>query len=119
MSDLEARLRLYFNALNAFDPKAVEAMFAEDAVYISSGLNSRKSGRAEIIASFKDYFEEFADQVSVDTNIKLIAPNTFNSNWRLKATSVKTGKLLERTGAQVTTFNGAGLISHVEVRDEI
>ena len=118
MSDLEARLRLYFNALNAFDLKAVEAMFAEDAVYISSGLNSRKSGRAEIIASFKDYFAEFADQVSFDTNISMVAPNCFSSYWSLKATSSKTGKLLERVGTQVTTFNDEGLIVHIEVLDE-
>lgn len=118
MSDLEARLRFYFNALNAFDLKAVEAMFAEDAVYISSGLNSRKSGRAEIMRAFQNYFEEFADQVSVDSNIKLIAPNTFSSDWKLKATSIITGELLERAGTQITTFNEAGLITHIEVLDE-
>jgi ketosteroid isomerase-like protein len=118
VSDLEPRLRLYFNALNAFDLKAVEAMFAEDAVYISSGLKSTKSGRAEIIATFKDYFEEFADQVSFDTNISMVAPNCFNSYWSLKATSSKTGKLLERVGTQVTTFNDQGLIVHIEVLDQ-
>ncbi len=118
MNDFEGQLELYFNALNAFDLKTVEAMFAEDAVYVSSGLSERKLGRANIIASFKAYFEEFADQVSVDDNIKLIAPNTFSSDWRLKTTSVKTGKLSERAGTQVTTFNEAGLIVHVEVRDQ-
>ena len=117
MSDLESRLRLYFNALNAFDLKAVEAIFAENAVYVSSGLNFIKLGRAEIISSFKIYFEEFADQVSVDDNFKLISPNILSSDWRLKATSVKTGKRMERAGTQVTTFDAAGLIAHVEVRD--
>ena len=118
MSDLDERLRLYFNALNAFDLKKVERMFAEDAVYVSSGLSERKLGRANIIASFKTYFEEFADQVSVDDNIKLIGPNTFSSDWSLKTTSIKTGKLSERAGTQVTTFNEAGLIAYVEVRDQ-
>jgi ketosteroid isomerase-like protein len=118
VSELEERLRLYFKTLNAFDLKLVEAMFAENAVYISSGLNSRKSGRAEIIASFKDYFEEFADQVSFDTNISMVAPNCFSSYWSLKAKSSKTGKLLERVGTQVTTFNDEGLIVHIEVLDE-
>jgi hypothetical protein len=118
VSDPEARLRFYFKALNAFDLKAVEAMFDADALYISSGLKSAKSGRAEIMSSFRIYFEEFADQVSVDDNIKLIAPNTFSSDWRLKATSSKTGKLLERIGTQVTTFNDEGLIVHIEVLDE-
>ena len=117
MSDLEGRLRLYFNALNAFDIKTVEDMFAEDAGYVSSGLSNEKSGRANIMMSFQTYFEEFADQVSVDDNIKLIAPNTFSSDWRSKATSRKTANLLEREGTQVTTFNDVGLIAHIEVRN--
>ena len=49
MVNAEGRLKLYFNALNAFDLKQVEAMFAEDAVYVSAGLNAMKIGRAEII----------------------------------------------------------------------
>jgi ketosteroid isomerase-like protein len=118
VSELEARLRLCFNALNAFDLKAVEDMFAENAVYTSSGLANRKTGRAEIMRAFKNYFEEFADQVSFDTNISMVAPNCFSSYWSLKATSSKTGKLLERVGTQVTTFNDEGLIAHIEVLDE-
>lgn len=119
MSDLEDRLRLYFKGLNAFDLKTVEAMFAEDAVYVSSGLANRKLGRTDIMMAFETYFEEFADQVSVDDNIRLIAPNTFSSDWKLNATSGKTGKLLERAGTQVTRFNQAGLIANIEVRDEL
>jgi ketosteroid isomerase-like protein len=119
VSEFEEKLRLYFNALNAFDFKAVEEMFTEDAVYVSTGLNNRKSGRASIMASFKTYFEEFADQVSIDDNIESISQNTFCSDWRLKATSSKTGNLSERAGTQVTTFNEAGLIAHVKVRDEV
>jgi ketosteroid isomerase-like protein len=115
VNELEHRLRLYFKALNAFDLKSVEGLFAEDAVYVSSGLSSRKSGRAEIMASFKEYFDEFADQVSVDANIKMIAPNSLSSDWSLRATSRKTGKILERVGTQVTTFNAEGLIAHVVV----
>ncbi len=117
MSDLEQRLRFYFNALNAFDLKSVEAIFAEDAVYVSSGLNAELSGRNEIMMAFKKYFDEFTDQVSVDDNIRLITPNTFSSEWKLKATSIKTGVLLDRAGTQVTTFNGEGLITHIVVRE--
>ena len=119
VNELEGKLRLYFKALNAFDLKSVEAMFAEDAVYVSSGLNNKKSGRADIMEAFQSYFLEFADQVSDDTNIMSVGPNTFSSDWRLKATSSKTGILLERAGTQLTTFNRAGLIAKVEVRDAI
>jgi ketosteroid isomerase-like protein len=117
VSDLEARLRFYFNALNAFDLKAVEAMFAEDAVYISSGLGEPIKGRVKIAEAFREYFDEYDNQVSIDTNVKLVAPNTFGSEWQLKATSCKTGKLLERAGTQITIFNEAGLIAHIEVHD--
>ena len=119
VNELEEKLRLYFKALNAFDLTSVEAMFAEDAVYVSSGLNNKEFGRANIIAAFKIYFSEFADQISNDTNIRSIGPKSFSSVWRLRATSGKTGILLERTGTQVTTFNEVGLITHVEVSDAI
>lgn len=119
VNELEEKLRLYFKELNAFDLKSVEAMFAEDAVYVSTGLNNRKSGRANIIATFKIYFSEFADQISDDTNIKSIGSNTFSSDWQLRATSSKTGIPFKRAGTQVTTFNEAGLIAYVEVRDHV
>lgn len=118
MSDLEGQLRFYFNALNAFDLKAVEGMFAEDAVYVSSGFGEPIKTRAKIIEAFCDYFAEYDNQVSVDTNIKSIAPKTFISEWRLTATRSKTGNILEREGTQVTTFNQGGLIVHIEVRDQ-
>jgi ketosteroid isomerase-like protein len=118
VSDLEARLRTYFNALNAFDLKAVEAMFADDAVYISSGLGEPIKGRLKIMEAFREYFAEYDNQISIDTNIKSVAPNMFSSDWSLKATSRKNGKLLERVGTQVTTLNDEGLIAHIEVLDE-
>jgi ketosteroid isomerase-like protein len=118
VSDLEGRLRFYFNALNAFDLKMVEGMFAEDAVYDSSGLSEPIKGRVKIMEAFRQYFDEYDDQVSIDTNIKSVAPNTFSSEWSLKATNRKNRKLLKRSGTQVTTFNEVELISHIEVRDE-
>jgi ketosteroid isomerase-like protein len=118
VSEIEERLRLYFNALNAFDLKTVEGMFADDAVYNSSGLSEPIKGRVKIMEAFQQYFAEYDDQVSIDTNIKSVAPNIFGSDWSLKATSRKNGKPLERVGTQVTTFNGEGLIAHIEVLDE-
>jgi ketosteroid isomerase-like protein len=117
LSDIEEQLRFYFNALNAYDLKTVEDMFAEDAVYVSSGLREPIKGRVKIMEAFQQYFDEYDDQVSIDTNIKSIAPNIFSSDWSLKATSRKNGKPLERAGTQITTFNDTGLIAHVEVRD--
>ncbi|MDE2445106.1 MAG: nuclear transport factor 2 family protein [Alphaproteobacteria bacterium] len=113
----EDSLRRYFKALNAFDLKSVEAMFALDAVYISPGLAKPQQGRTEIMRSFSSYFAEYADQVSVDDNIKPESPNTFSSSWRLTATSSKTGKRIQRAGTQRTIFDERGLIKRVEVFD--
>jgi SnoaL-like domain len=117
VNDLEQRLVHYFNALNAFDLKLVEAMFAPHAIYLSQGLDAPKQGRAEIINSFANYFAEYSDQVSVDDTITKEAPLIFRSSWALTATSSKTGKLLRRSGTQRTTFNAQGLILQIEVFD--
>jgi ketosteroid isomerase-like protein len=119
VSEIEERLRFYFNALNAYDLKTVEDMFAEDAVYVSSGLREPIKGRVKIMEAFQQYFDEYDDQVSIDSNIKSIAPNVFSSDWSLKATSLRTGESLKRVGTQITTFNDTGLIAHVEVCDKV
>jgi ketosteroid isomerase-like protein len=118
VSELEARLRFYFNALNAFDLKAVETMFAENAIYVSSGLGKALHGRDQIMNAFRKYFAEFNDQVSVDTNIQILERNVLRSDWHLKATSCRTSAVLERAGTQVTTFNDEGSIVHIEVQDQ-
>ena len=117
MSDLEERLRFYFNALNAFDLKSVEAMFAEDAVYASSGLGAPIKGRSEIMKAFHLYFAEFDDQVSVDENIELVSPRIYHSNWKLTATNNKTGIRVNRAGTQITEFNAAAMIAKIVVSD--
>ena len=117
MSDLEERLRFYFNALNAFDLKSVEAMFAENAVYASSGLGAQVTGRAEIMKAFRGYFAEYDDQVSIDEAVNLVGPKTFSSKWKLTATSNKTGIRINRSGTQITKFNAAAMIAKIVVSD--
>ena len=118
VNDLEGKLRFYFKALNAFDLKSVEEMFAEEAVYASSGLGATIKGRAKIMKAFHVYFAEFNDQVSIDENIAIVSPLTLNSRWRLIATSNKTSQRIHRSGMQITKFNAAGLIIHIEVSDD-
>ena len=117
MSDHQERLRFYFNALNAFDLKSVEALFAEDAVYTSTGLGTSINGRAKIMEAFRNYFPEFDDQISYDKNLALVSPNTHHSNWALVATSNKTGERINRSGTQITKFNSKGLIVAIQVQD--
>ncbi len=112
-----SRLIAYHAALNAFDLEGVEAMFDANAEYVSPGLKGAIRGRAVIMAGMREYFAEYADQRAEDDEVLELAPNVVQSLWHLKATSSKTGKLLERRGREVVTFNEAGLIARVEVFD--
>ena len=112
-----ARLIAYHAVLNAFDLDGVEAMFAADAEYVSPGLNGAIQGREAIMKAMRDYFAEYSDQRAEDDEVAELAPNVVQSLWRLNATSSKTGKVLERRGREIVTFNAAGLIARVEVFD--
>ena len=119
MIDAKALLIIYSNALNRFDLKRVEAMFAPHAIYISPGLDGEIINRDQIMKSFRSYFAEFADQTSEYFNIELILPNAVRSNWKLSATSNKTGKRVSRSGSEIMKFDDHGLIIHVEVHDNV
>ncbi len=115
--DPVALLRRYHDALNGYDERTVTAMFAQDAVYVSPGVNGRIAGRDAIIAAFTAYFTEHPDQHSIDEAVTLVAPGTVRSVWRLDATARSTGRRVTRRGTETITFDAAGLIAHVEVRD--
>jgi ketosteroid isomerase-like protein len=112
-----ARLISYHAALNDFDLEAVEGMFAVDAEYVSPGLNGAIQGRDAIMKAMREYFAEYSDQRAEDDEVVALAANVVQSHWRLRATASKTGKVLERRGQEVVTFNAAGLIARVEVFD--
>ena len=112
-----ARLIAYHAALNDFDLEAVAKMFAADADYDSPGLDGSIRGRDAIMKAMRDYFAEYSDQRAEDDEVLELAPNVVQTLWHLKATSSKTGKVLERRGREVVTFNAVGLISRVEVFD--
>ncbi len=106
----------YHQALNAFDFAAVEAMFAEDAEYHSSGIGGLY-GRKNIIYAMKVYFSEFSDQVSVDDSMALFGENSVRSHWRLSATTKSSGRRVRRQGTETIYFDSDNLISVVEVED--
>lgn len=115
--DPVALLRRYHAALNAYDEATVAAMFAPDAIYVSPGVNGRLEGRAAILAAFTAYFTEHPDQLAIDDDVTLIAPDTVRSQWRLDATARSTGRRVARRGTEAVTFGADGLIRHVEVDD--
>lgn len=112
-----ALLQRYHEALNAYDERMVKAMFAEDAVYVSRGVNGRVAGRDAIIAAFSAYFREHPDQRAADDTVTLVAPDTVRAQWRLEATARSTGGRVTRQGTETVTFDANGLIRHVEVDD--
>ena len=119
MIDPVALLKTYHAALNDFDLTTVKSMFAEDAVYVSPGLNGQIEGRDAIMKAMESYFAEFADQVSVDESVEQASEISATANWRLKATSSLTGKSSSRHGSETIIFNYDGLIQRVEVTDRV
>jgi ketosteroid isomerase-like protein len=119
MIDPVSLLHAYHNALNAFDMRTVEDMFAENIEYISPSMKSDIKGRASLMLMFRKYFAEFSDQVSRDTKIEVLDSNTVKSTWHLDATSGITGLKNTRRGEEVISFDDKGLITRVEVKDQV
>jgi ketosteroid isomerase-like protein len=109
---MKEKLAAYTAALNRYDFDAVEAMFAEDAVYISPGIGGEIKTRAAIMAAFRSYFRQHTDQVNIDEDIVLADAQTIRSRWRLKASTSN------RSGSQRIYFNTERLIVRIEVEDE-
>lgn len=119
MADFDpmARLIAYHDAINALDFAAIEAMFAENAVYESGGLGGVVEGRGPIMDGFRSYFDLYPDQVSEDTLIESVGELAIRSVWKLVATHRLTGEKLIRSGEEIVTFDDAGTIVRVEVTD--
>jgi ketosteroid isomerase-like protein len=114
--DLLKLAQKYHDAINALDFAAIEAMFAEDAEYHSSGIGGLY-GRSAIMAAMRAYFNEFGDQVSSDDSIESTGENSVRSKWRLTATTKSSGRVVKRQGIETIHFTPKGLINLVEVED--
>jgi uncharacterized protein (TIGR02246 family) len=119
MIDPVALLKEYHAALNNFDLDRVEHMFAEDAVYVSAGLNGMLFGRPAIMKAMRAYFNQYTDQISIDESIEVLTPNSARSKWRLSATHVATRQETNRKGTEVISFYNNGLINKIEVTDQV
>ncbi len=117
MRNLAALLAEYTSALNRYDLDAVETMFAENAVYVSPGLNGEITGRNAIMQAFRAYFADHTAQVNVDWNVKIIGNKKIQSDWSLAATNAHTRQTVSRQGSQVMTFDGEDRIVRVQVLD--
>ncbi len=112
MNDLPARLEAYTAALNRFDMKAVEEMFAENAVYASPGLAQVMVGRDAIMSAFRAYFAQHNDQVNENFDVRLTGAHTIEARWMLKLSHSR------RSGKQRIIYDVVGLMVRIEVIDD-
>ncbi len=117
MIDPVVLLKEYHAALNGFDLDKVESLFADDAIYVSPGLNGEIKGRSAIMQAMRKYFAEYADQVSTDECIEQLDDLSVKSNWSLSATSRSTHARTTRHGEEIICLNIKGLIKRIEVKD--
>lgn len=108
--------RTFHEAINALDFATIDGFFAEDAVYGSVKVG-QLSGKTEIMAAFRHYFDTYPDQVAVDELTEAVSPMAARAVWRLKATHAQTGEPLVRFGEETITFNDEGKIISVDVTD--
>ena len=101
-------VRDYHAAIAALDFGAIEAFFAEEAVYRSAGTGGSIEGRTAILAAFRRYFAEFPDQQAEDSLVEQVAPRVARSLWSLVATSRHTGAVSRRAGEEIVTFDATG-----------
>ena len=113
--DPRKRLEEYHAALDRLDFDALEPMFAMDAVYVSNGVGSLK-GRGAIISAFRDYFDEFRHEESVDTRIEILGAKEVRSHWRLRAKD-RSGRTIQREGIETVWFSDDGSIVTILVDD--
>ncbi|ANM09514.1 MULTISPECIES: nuclear transport factor 2 family protein [unclassified Rhizobium] len=114
--DPAEEIERFHAAINALDFRVIEGYFAEDATYVSNGVGSL-AGRAEIMAAFRKYFDDYPDQTAENSLVETLTPLSGRAVWSLSATHSKTGKPLIREGEETITFNGEGRITRVDVTD--
>ncbi|MGO7184639.1 nuclear transport factor 2 family protein [Rhizobium brockwellii] len=114
--DPAEEIERFHAAINALDFPAIEAYFAEDATYVSNGVGDL-TGRAEIMAAFRRYFDDYPDQTAENSLVETLTPLCGRSVWSVRATHSKSGKPLIREGEETITFNAEGRVTRVDVTD--
>ena len=114
--DPAAAIDRFHAAINALDFPEIENWFAEDAAYVSNGVGSL-AGRAEIMAAFRRYFDDYPDQTAENSLVEALTPLSGRAVWSVRATHSKTGKPLIREGEETITFNEEGKVTRVDVID--
>ncbi|MGO8176243.1 hypothetical protein ACC764_38485, partial [Rhizobium ruizarguesonis] len=71
--------------------------------------------RAEIMAAFRLYFDDYPDQTAENSLVETLTPLSGRSVLSVRATHSKSVKPLIREGEETITFNAEGRVTRVEV----
>lgn len=114
--DPAERTEAFLAAIDAMDFDTVETFFAENATFGSQAVGGL-SGRDNIMAAFRRYFEDYPDQTCLNSTVEALTPLSARAVWSVRATHSKTGKPLVREGEETVTFNENGKVVSVVVTD--
>ena len=114
--DPAERTEAFLAAIDAMDFDTVEAFFAEDATFGSQAVGGL-SGRDNIMAAFRSYFEDYPDQTCLNSTVEAVTPLSARAVWSIRATHSKTGAPLVREGEETVTFDPDGRVISVVVTD--
>lgn len=111
---LISRARDYVAASNAHDLDRVEAMFAEDAEYHSTGVGSH-AGRAAIRGMMERFFATYPDVRWAAEDYHLTDGNGVTFDFIMTAMPADGSDGIERRGMERLFFTPDGLIRRIEV----
>ena len=111
---LIARAKAYVEASNAHDLDRVDAMFAENAEYESTGVGSHV-GRGSIHAMMDRFFTAYPDVRWAAEAYRLTGDDGVAFDFVMTAKPAEGGDSIERRGVEQLFFTPDGLIRRIEV----
>ena len=109
------RAKAYVEASNAHDLERVEAMFAADAEYVSTGAGSH-TGRKSIRTMMDNFFAAFSGLIWVTQDWHIDADGAHAFDFVMTGLNTQSGEEIKKAGHERIWINGDGLISRIEVR---
>jgi len=113
--DQMARALTYVEASNDHDLEVVEAMIADDAVYISTGVGSHEGGPA-IRAMMNGFFASVSNLNWATSNWHVDEDGACAFDFTMTGFQNQTGERINKTGHERIWVAADGLITRIEVR---